>query len=57
MGYGRYPVIVALVVAASYEALPLAFSRIGDLSSIRDVDSAPRILSAQLLPNPFLSTG
>jgi hypothetical protein len=35
----------------------LDFSKISNLSSIRDVDAAPRIMSAQLLPNPFLSTG
>jgi hypothetical protein len=57
MGYARYTVIIALVAAVGYEPLPLDFSKIRDLSAICYVDAAIRIVSAQLLPNPFLSTG
>ena len=50
--------IVILIAAATYEALPLDLSKAADLSKIANVDRAPRVVAVQLLPtNPLLSTG
>ncbi len=53
----RDSVAIALILAAAYEAIPLDLSKASDLRGITGVDTTPRIVASQLLPNPFLSTG
>jgi hypothetical protein len=50
-------IMLTLVGAATYEALPLNLLKTLDLRSVTYADSAPRVIAAQPLPNPYLSTG